>query len=270
MWVQGEGGSVRVQGQGRKGGGGRRVLGEAGLQGASEAAEAGQQPGNSTAFAQAAPEEGHGDSARELGTQQQEASGSQEQPGAPQDGQSGGQSGTQQEGASVSQEQSGAQQDGASAVQERSGTQQDGAAAPQEPQGMQQESQNRGPWLCPEDENLFTRAVATPPNGAPRIAFLFLVRGPLPLAPLWARFFEGPEDRFSIYIHTAVGFKYNDSDIPPVFRGRQVPSQVSQVDQLASLAATRAPGTAVPSYFICCEHCLRPTDVRVLPCTGFS
>lgn len=85
------------------------------------------------------------------------------------------------------------------------------------------------PGLCPEDEDLFVRALATIRDGPPKIAFLFLVRGPLPLAALWAKFFEGHTGRFSIYIHTAVGFTYNESHIPSVFRGRQVPSKVSNL-----------------------------------------
>ncbi|KAL0407727.1 UNVERIFIED_CONTAM: Glycosyltransferase BC10 [Sesamum radiatum] len=36
----------------------------------------------------------------------------------------------------------------------------------------------------------------------PKIAFMFLTKGPLPLAPLWERFFKGNEGRYSIYIHS--------------------------------------------------------------------
>jgi len=84
--------------------------------------------------------------------------------------------------------------------------------------------------LCPEDKELFARAAATGPASStpPRVAFLFLVRGPLPLAPLWAKFFEGRnQDQFSVYLHTEEGFQYSDKDTPEVFRGRQIPSKVS-------------------------------------------
>uniref|UniRef100_A0A803MMG4 Core-2/I-branching beta-1,6-N-acetylglucosaminyltransferase family protein n=1 Tax=Chenopodium quinoa TaxID=63459 RepID=A0A803MMG4_CHEQI len=58
----------------------------------------------------------------------------------------------------------------------------------------------------------------------PKVAFMFLTRGPLPLLPLWERFFEGHEDFFSIYVHTLPGFILNVSPYS-VFFGRQIPSQ---------------------------------------------
>lgn len=61
---------------------------------------------------------------------------------------------------------------------------------------------------------------------APKIAFMFLTKGPLPMAPLWERFFKGHEGLYSIYVHTLPS--YNDSFSPAsVFYGRQIPSQVS-------------------------------------------
>ena len=59
----------------------------------------------------------------------------------------------------------------------------------------------------------------------PKIAFMFLTKGPLPLAPLWERFLKGHEGLFSIYVHSLPSFH---ADFPPssVFYGRQVPSQV--------------------------------------------
>ncbi|GBG68701.1 hypothetical protein CBR_g3243 [Chara braunii] len=44
-----------------------------------------------------------------------------------------------------------------------------------------------------------------------KIAFLFLLRGPAPFAPVWKRFFDGHSDDASIYVHVAPGFRYNDS-----------------------------------------------------------
>jgi hypothetical protein len=61
---------------------------------------------------------------------------------------------------------------------------------------------------------------------APKIAFMFLAKGPLPMAPLWERFFKGHEGLYSIYVHTLPS--YNDSfSTASVFYGRQIPSQVS-------------------------------------------
>lgn len=59
----------------------------------------------------------------------------------------------------------------------------------------------------------------------PKIAFMFLTKGPMPLAPLWERFFKGHEGLYSIYVHSLPSF------VPmfpstSVFYGRHIPSQV--------------------------------------------
>ncbi|KAG8049371.1 hypothetical protein GUJ93_ZPchr0009g341 [Zizania palustris] len=62
----------------------------------------------------------------------------------------------------------------------------------------------------------------------PKVAFMFLTRGPLPLAPLWERFFNGSGPvLFSVYVHSTPGYR---PDFPPtsVFYRRQVPSQVAR------------------------------------------
>jgi len=83
------------------------------------------------------------------------------------------------------------------------------------------------PLLCPEDEDLFAKALAIEPaRGAPRVAFLFLVRGPS-LAPVWEKFFHGqPRELFSIYIHASSGSKGDEKGLPEVFQGRRIPSKV--------------------------------------------
>ncbi|CAK7344305.1 unnamed protein product [Dovyalis caffra] len=58
----------------------------------------------------------------------------------------------------------------------------------------------------------------------PKVAFMFLTNGPLPLAPLWEKFFEGHEGLYSIYVHPHPS--YNDSwPQSSVFYGRRIPSQ---------------------------------------------
>lgn len=81
-----------------------------------------------------------------------------------------------------------------------------------------------------DDADLFTRALLTdasrPPSteSSPRkLAFLFMIRGTLPLAPLWATFFAGHEGLFSIYIHAS---QREPEKLPPVFQGRVIPSKV--------------------------------------------
>ena len=64
-----------------------------------------------------------------------------------------------------------------------------------------------------------------PFNRVPKVAFMFLTRGPLPFLPLWERFFGGHDDFFTIYVHTVPGFMLNVSPYS-VFFGRQIPSKV--------------------------------------------
>lgn len=81
------------------------------------------------------------------------------------------------------------------------------------------------------DEELLWRAsmvpkvVEYPFKRVPKVAFMFLTRGPLPLLPLWERFFKGYEQYYSIYVHTIPGFVLEVSP-DSVFFGRQIPSKV--------------------------------------------
>ncbi|KAE9586223.1 putative glycosyl transferase, family 14 [Lupinus albus] len=63
-----------------------------------------------------------------------------------------------------------------------------------------------------------------PYKRVPKIAFMFLTKGPLPLAPLWERFLKGHEKLYSIYIHSLPSYQ---ARFPPssVFYKRQIPSQ---------------------------------------------
>ncbi|GJP43107.1 hypothetical protein CLOM_g2604 [Closterium sp. NIES-68] len=80
------------------------------------------------------------------------------------------------------------------------------------------------------DADLFRRAMVqvtdahlAEPRG--KIAFLFLVRGPLPLEEVWQRFFQGHEALFSVYIHASQpGFDCDQEVRYPAFRARQIPS----------------------------------------------
>ncbi|XLR70336.1 hypothetical protein S83_021008 [Arachis hypogaea] len=59
----------------------------------------------------------------------------------------------------------------------------------------------------------------------PKVAFMFLTKGPLPLAPLWERFFKGNERLYSIYVHSLPSFQPQFSH-SSVFYNRQIPSKV--------------------------------------------
>ena len=63
----------------------------------------------------------------------------------------------------------------------------------------------------------------------PKIAFMFLTKGPLPLAPLWERFVKGHEGLYSIYVHSLPSFQAEFLPSSP-FYNRQIRSQVWFVD----------------------------------------
>ncbi|KAH6810089.1 core-2/I-branching beta-1 [Perilla frutescens var. frutescens] len=95
-------------------------------------------------------------------------------------------------------------------------------------------------WVSPgalshsmSDEELMWRAsmaprlVEPPFNRTPKIAFMFLTRGRLPLAPLWEMFFKGNEGLLSIYLHTLPEFAYEPSN-SSAFYNRRIPSKLVQ------------------------------------------
>ncbi|XP_071726375.1 glycosyltransferase BC10-like [Rutidosis leptorrhynchoides] len=94
-----------------------------------------------------------------------------------------------------------------------------------------------------DEELLWTASFAPkltnyPFTRVPKIAFMFLTKGPLPLAPLWERFFQGHEDLYSIYVHSLPSYKPTFSPTS-VFYGRQVPSKVAEWGQMSMCDAER-------------------------------
>lgn len=95
----------------------------------------------------------------------------------------------------------------------------------------QSDARARAAYHNMTDEELKWRASMIPnikkyPNKRVlKIAFLFMTRGPLPLAPLWEKFFEGYDGSFSIYVHAHPNY---DEPVPEqsVFHGRRIPSKV--------------------------------------------
>lgn len=118
------------------------------------------------------------------------------------------------------------------------------AAAEEEPRDEGLERWTRPParvWHAMTDEELLWRASFAPRGDGgypfrrvPKVAFMFLAHGPLPLAPLWERFFRGHEGRYSIYLHTMPAYRANFTT-DSVFYRRQIPSKVSSI--VASLLA---------------------------------
>ncbi|KAK9690027.1 hypothetical protein RND81_09G099300 [Saponaria officinalis] len=71
-----------------------------------------------------------------------------------------------------------------------------------------------------------------------KVAFMFLTRGPLPLSPLWERFFKGNDGFYSIYVHSLPGYRANYSR-SSVFYARQIPSQVTEWGKMSMCDAER-------------------------------
>uniref|UniRef100_A0A7C9EWW1 Uncharacterized protein n=1 Tax=Opuntia streptacantha TaxID=393608 RepID=A0A7C9EWW1_OPUST len=94
------------------------------------------------------------------------------------------------------------------------------------------------------DEELFWRATFVPRirkypfTRIPKIAFMFLTKGPLPLAPLWERFFKGHEGRYSIYIHSLPSYN-EEFPSTSVFYRRHVPSQLTEWGKMSMCDAER-------------------------------
>lgn len=83
-----------------------------------------------------------------------------------------------------------------------------------------------------DDEELLWRASMVPKMSGvpfeftPKIAFMYLARGTVALAPLWDKFFKGNEGLFSVYVHSNPFF---NATVPQdsAFYGRWIPSKVS-------------------------------------------
>ncbi|KAG2595853.1 glycosyltransferase BC10-like [Panicum virgatum] len=94
------------------------------------------------------------------------------------------------------------------------------------------------------DEELYWRASMAPMvrrapgSRVPKVAFLFLVRGELPLRPLWEKFFEGHQGLYSIYVHAHPSYT---GSLPPdsVFHGRYIPGQRTKWGDASLVEAER-------------------------------
>ncbi|GAV79092.1 LOW QUALITY PROTEIN: Branch domain-containing protein, partial [Cephalotus follicularis] len=72
----------------------------------------------------------------------------------------------------------------------------------------------------------------------PKVAFMFLTKGPVVFAPLWERFFKGHESLYSIYVHSCPFF---NGTVPKnsVFYGRRIPSEEVQWGNISMIEAER-------------------------------
>ncbi|KAF8399091.1 hypothetical protein HHK36_014957 [Tetracentron sinense] len=81
-----------------------------------------------------------------------------------------------------------------------------------------------------DDEELLWRASMTPRvrefpfKRVPKVAFMFLTRKDVVLAPLWEKFFKGYEGLYSIYVHSNPSFNGTMPE-SSIFHGRRIPSK---------------------------------------------
>lgn len=94
------------------------------------------------------------------------------------------------------------------------------------------------------DEELLWRASMTPKiqefpfERVPKIAFMFLTRGPVILAPLWEKFFKGNQGLYSIYVHSDPSFNGSEPE-GSVFHGRRIASKEVQWGNVNMVEAER-------------------------------
>ncbi|XP_050223652.1 glycosyltransferase BC10 [Mercurialis annua] len=81
-----------------------------------------------------------------------------------------------------------------------------------------------------EDEELLWRASMAPIidefpfERVPKVAFLFLTKGPVLMGPLWEKFFKGHQGFYSVYVHSDPSYNQSQPE-SPIFHGRRIPSK---------------------------------------------
>ncbi|KAL6505760.1 hypothetical protein OROHE_023139 [Orobanche hederae] len=84
-----------------------------------------------------------------------------------------------------------------------------------------------------DDRELMWRASMSPKiqefpfKRVPKVAFMFLTRGPVILAPLWEKFFKGHRGLYSIYVHPDPSYNGSEPE-DSVFHGRRIASKEVQ------------------------------------------
>ncbi|CAI0436552.1 unnamed protein product [Linum tenue] len=118
-----------------------------------------------------------------------------------------------------------------------------------------------------DDEELLRRASmvprinVSPPRPAAKVAFMFLTRGPLPLAPLWELFFKGHEGFYSVYVHNLPNYNHTDP-LDSVFHGRRIPSKdvgwglPSMIEAERRLVANALLDSANHRFVLLSESCI--------------
>ncbi|KAG8070583.1 hypothetical protein GUJ93_ZPchr0006g43574 [Zizania palustris] len=106
-----------------------------------------------------------------------------------------------------------------------------------------QESAAGGIGTIDDDDELMKLAAAAPRERAagavPKVAFLFLTRWDLPMAPLWEKFFHGHRALYSVYVHTDPAFNGSDAVEGSAFHRRTIPSKEVKWGDISMVEAER-------------------------------
>ncbi|XP_074363962.1 glycosyltransferase BC10-like [Apium graveolens] len=95
----------------------------------------------------------------------------------------------------------------------------------------------------------------------PKVAFMFLTRGNLHLAPLWDLFFKGHEGLYSVYVHTQPTFNGTFPE-NSVFHGRRIPSKrvewgkFNMIEAEKRLLASALLDTSNQRFVLLSESCI--------------
>ncbi|KAL8241883.1 hypothetical protein R6Q59_012185 [Mikania micrantha] len=95
------------------------------------------------------------------------------------------------------------------------------------------------------DQELIWRASMVPKvrqypfDRIPTVAFMFLTRGPVLMAPLWEKFFKGHKGLFTIYVHSSDSSSNWTEPESSVFHGRKIPSKSVQWGKVNMIEAER-------------------------------
>nr|GMC51513.1 glycosyltransferase BC10-like [Ipomoea batatas] len=115
------------------------------------------------------------------------------------------------------------------------------------------------------DAELIRRASMVPTAGREtpaKIAFMFLARESLPLAPFWELFFRGHEGLYSIYIHSQPSFNGVAPHEGSIFHGRRIPSKnvvwgkFSMIEAERRLLANALLDTSNQRFVLLSEACI--------------
>ncbi|KAI9162372.1 hypothetical protein LWI28_026647 [Acer negundo] len=124
------------------------------------------------------------------------------------------------------------------------------------------------------DEELLKASTAVPKiedykQLVPKVALMFLTKGPLPLAPLWEKFLQGHEGLYSIYVHSHPDFV----ETPPpnsIFIGRTIPSQpvywgtATMIDAERRLIANALLDISNQRFVLLSESCIPLFDFKTI------